>query len=133
MNRHYSAVADRAGHRCEYCLAPEEAFNFPFEVEHITPTARSGSPSDDNLALACRGCNLFKSDEVEGTDPETGIATRLFHPRRDRWNAHFRIEIDSWEIIGQTDVGRATVIRLQLNRPRQLSARRTWAAVGLFP
>ena len=35
MNPRYSAVAERAGHRCEYCGAPEVVFNFPFEVEHI--------------------------------------------------------------------------------------------------
>ena len=35
MNRFYSEVAERAGHRCEYCRAPEVVFNFPFEVEHI--------------------------------------------------------------------------------------------------
>jgi hypothetical protein len=35
MNPHYRVVAQRAGHRCEYCRAPEAVFNFPFEVEHI--------------------------------------------------------------------------------------------------
>ena len=37
MNDWYPLVAERAGHRCEYCLAPEAVFNFPFEVEHIFP------------------------------------------------------------------------------------------------
>jgi hypothetical protein len=32
MNPHYEVVALRAGHRCEYCHAPEAVFNFPFEV-----------------------------------------------------------------------------------------------------
>lgn len=92
MNRHYPAVADRAGHRCEYCHAPEEVFNFPFEVEHVVPVARGGTSDDSNLALACRGCNLFKSDGADGadgTDPETGVAARLFHPRRDVWEFTF--------------------------------------------
>ena len=31
MNPHYPLVAERAGHRCEYCHAPEVIFNFPFE------------------------------------------------------------------------------------------------------
>jgi len=30
MNPHYARVAQRAGHRCEYCRAPEAVFNFPF-------------------------------------------------------------------------------------------------------
>lgn len=28
MNPRYPAVAQRAAHRCEYCLAPEAVFNF---------------------------------------------------------------------------------------------------------
>lgn len=31
MNPLYPAVADRAGHRSEYCRAPEAVFNFAFE------------------------------------------------------------------------------------------------------
>ncbi len=45
MNRLYPLVAQRAGHRCEYCRAPEEIFSFPFEVEHINPKSRKG-PDD---------------------------------------------------------------------------------------
>lgn len=40
MNPHYPLVARRAGHRCEYCRAPEAVFNFPFEVERLA-TGRS--------------------------------------------------------------------------------------------
>ena len=39
MNPHYPEVALRAGHRCEYCYAPEAVFNLPLEVEHIVPLA----------------------------------------------------------------------------------------------
>jgi hypothetical protein len=53
MNPHYAQVALRAGHRCEYCHAPEAVFNFPFEVEHVVPFARPGSAEEANLALAC--------------------------------------------------------------------------------
>lgn len=37
MNSRYALVSARAGHRCEYCHAPEAIFNFPFEVEHALP------------------------------------------------------------------------------------------------
>jgi hypothetical protein len=40
MNKHYAEVANRAGHRREYCRAPEIILNLPFEVEHIVPTSR---------------------------------------------------------------------------------------------
>jgi len=60
MNPYYSAIAERANHRCEYCHAPELVFNFPFEVEHITPLSQQGTNDESNLALACRSCNLRK-------------------------------------------------------------------------
>ena len=75
MNPFYKQVADRAEHRCEYCRAPELAFNFPFEVEHIIPKSRQGLDVEWNLALACRSCNLHKGNRVSAIDPE---AKRLF-------------------------------------------------------
>jgi 5-methylcytosine-specific restriction endonuclease McrA len=80
MNPLYPLVAQRAGHRCEYCRAPEAIFNLPFEVEHIIPTSRNGSDGESNCALACRSCNLYKSDQLEGLDELTGEIVRLFHP-----------------------------------------------------
>src|SRR5436309_15110877 len=82
MNPHYRFVALRAGHRCEYCHAPEIVFNFPFEVEHIVPQAHGGPDADHNLALACHSCNLFKSDFETGPDEEAQVEVPLFHPRR---------------------------------------------------
>ena len=76
MNRHYEVVSERSQHRCEYCRAPEAMFNFPFEVEHIVPKSKMGSGELENLALSCRGCNLYKSDsmKIEGLSA-TGRAT----------------------------------------------------------
>lgn len=133
MNPRYPAVADRAGFRCESCHAPEVVFNAPFEVEHVRPKARGGGNELDNLALACRACNLFKSDLEAAADKESGLPTRLFDPRRDLWEQHFRIEWESGEIAGLTPIGRATVFRLQLNRPRHVNARRRWMRLELFP
>ena len=65
MNPRYALVAARAGHRCEYCQAPEAIFNFPFEVEHVVPPGKAGPDTEDNWALACRSCNLFKSDGLD--------------------------------------------------------------------
>ena len=90
MNRHYAGVAERAGHRCEYCHAPEAIFNLPFEVEHIVPKSQDGPDDESNQALACRACNLYKSDQQSGIDQPTQEVVRLFHPRRDRWDEHFR-------------------------------------------
>jgi 5-methylcytosine-specific restriction endonuclease McrA len=92
MNRHYAGVAERAGHRCEYCHAPEAIFNLPFEVEHIVPTSQDGPDDEFNQALACRACNLYKSDQQSGIDQTTREVVGLFHPRRDRWDEHFRVQ-----------------------------------------
>ena len=92
MNRHYAQVAERARHRCEYYHAREAIFNLPFEVEHIVPTSRGGPDDKSNLALACRACNVYKSDQLSGVDEATRELIPLFHPRRDHWEAHFRVE-----------------------------------------
>jgi hypothetical protein len=132
VNPLYPLVAARAGHRCEYCRAPEAIFNFPFEVEHIMPISRGGTDEQDNLALACRACNLRKADFVTGLD-EDGNAGRLFDPRRDLWDSHFRFDSGSGEIIGVSSVGSGTVARLKMNGELHLVARLQWMRLGLFP
>lgn len=89
MNPHYPLVSARARHVCEYCHAPEIVFNLPFEVEHITPRAHGGETTEDNLALACRSCNLYKADNVSAVDEATQQAVSLFNPRRAAWHEHF--------------------------------------------
>jgi len=133
VNPQYPAVAERAAYRCEYCHAPEIVFNFPFEVEHVLPQAHGGSDDLDNLALACRACNLFNSDFETGQDDESQSAVPLFHSRRDVWEQNFRVEAESAVLVGLTPAGRASVARLQMNRPQQLKARRRWILFGLFP
>jgi hypothetical protein len=133
MNPRYPLVASRAGHRCEYCRAPESIFNLSFEVEHIVPESREGSDDESNWALACRSCNVYKADRVEGLDELEQVAVRLFHPRRDRWEEHFVAEIQSAAIVGLTATGRVTVSALQMNREIQLVARRQWILLRLFP
>ena len=133
MNPLYSKVADRALHRCEYRHAPEAVFNFPFEVEHVYPQSYGGSDDQANLALACRSCNLFKSNTIEFLDSETQMVVPLFHPQQDKWDEHFRVVLATGEIIGLTPMGRATVQCLKLNSEVQQTARKQWARLGLFP
>lgn len=132
MNPHYRLVAERAGHRCEYCRAPEAIFNLQFEVEHIIPPGKGGRSMLDNLALSCRACNLFKSDHVESHDPVTGMVALLFDPRHGAWEEHFAVSTLG-EIVGQTPTGRATLLLLRMNETRQVIARQQWTALGLFP
>ena len=133
MKSLYPLVGDRAGHRCEYCHAPELVFNFPFEVEHITPIYRGGDHSESNLALACRSCNLRKGTRIAGTDAESSREVRLFNPRQDQWTDHFQVDIASGKVIGITSIGRATIACLEVNSQTQLAARRLWIQLNVFP
>lgn len=133
MNPAYGAIAERANHRCEYCQAPELVFNFPFEVEHVIPLARQGTNDATNLALACRSCNLRKGIRVRGSVQGSNQEVDFFHPRRDRWHEHFRIDLESAKIIGITAVGDVTVTYLEMNSSAQATARQLWIRLGLFP
>lgn len=133
MNPRYSLVATRAGHRCEYCRAPELVFNFPFEIEHITPLAHNGADEEFNWALACRSCNLRKGTHSGGIDPDEDVEVRLYHPRQDEWAEHFQVNTEVSEIQGRTPVGRATIERLRMNSGAQVNARREWMRLGLYP
>jgi hypothetical protein len=62
-----------------------------------------------------------------------GRAPRLFHPRQDSWGEHFEFDSETRSIRGKTQIGEATVARLQMNSPLQLEARRRWMQLGLFP
>lgn len=133
MNPHYPAVKRRADGRCEYCRAPETVFNCHFEVDHIQPLARGGATLLPNLALACSGCNNRKRAFERASDFETGAIVRLFNPRVDRWADHFHVDAESGEVLGLTPTGRATVDRLDMNNPNQLTARAIWIQLRLFP
>jgi hypothetical protein len=134
VNPNSVTVAERAGHRCEYCHAPEVIFNVPFEVDHIRPLAKEGADESANWALACRACNLRKSDAVEGIDPLTNQRVSLFNPRLHTWEDHFEVRREPpFRLEGKTPAGRATIERLQMNAALQIAARAQWVALGLFP
>jgi HNH endonuclease len=133
MNRFYTLVADRAGHRCEYCHAPELVFNFPFEIEHIIPTYLGGNDTDSNLALTCRSCNLRKGIRIAGIDPKSKNEIPLFNPRKDFWNQHFEVESNSGQLIGKTSTGELTIATLKMNSQTQVTARQIWVGLNLFP
>lgn len=104
-----------------------------FEVDHIRPTSRGGTEELDNLALACRVCNLRKYDYIEAIDPVTQKISRLFHPRQDNWSEHFAKPPDlPYHIVGKTQIGRVTVARLDMNSSLQSRAREYWVALNVF-
>ena len=126
-------VVARARYRCEYCLSPMHCNPDQPSIEHIEPSSRGGSDAPSNLALSCQGCNSFKHVAVSAEDPSTGLEVRLFHSRTDRWAEHFAWSDDQVSVIGRTPTGRATLSRLQLNRPGLLNQRRLLMLAGLHP
>ena len=133
MNRFYLKVSKRAGKICEYCLAPELALNFLFEVEHTIPRVLGGKTELENSALACRSCNIFKSDHLSGIN-ESGLNTeRLYNPRKDDWTEHFYIDLENFMILGLSEIGKGTINRLRLNNSLQIQAGKQWYRMELFP
>lgn len=74
---HRGAAVSRRGvfarddYRCQYCGDPADS------IDHVVPRSRGGAHSWDNVAAACRPCNLHKRDR---TPDEAGM--RLFRPCR---------------------------------------------------
>ena len=126
-------VAERADFCCEYCFSQEGYCPDPLNVEHIIPVVRQGSDAVANLAYSCQGCNNKKHAAVSAIDPMTGRRVRLFHPRKHDWDKHFIWSGDNLRIIGLTSIGRATVERLELNRPGVVNLRFALIQIGKHP
>src|SRR5437016_3775301 len=121
-------VRERASDRCEYCHLLQRYHELPFQIDHIIAKKHRGEEASENLALACYNCNVHKGPNVAGIDPKTQQVTRLFHPRRDSWQDHF-----FWvgpELVGKTDVGRATLEVLGANSEASVDLRRFVLALG---
>lgn len=58
------AVFARDDHRCQYCGAEADS------IDHVMPRSRGGEHVWENVAAACRRCNLYKRDR---TPDEAGM------------------------------------------------------------
>jgi hypothetical protein len=114
--------------RCSYCLTQEVNSGIALSFDHILPLSRGGTTSFENVCLACRSCNEFKSDQIQAIDPLTGGLVSLFHPRQQSWQEHFAWSEDGTRIEGRSAIGRATVLALQLSHATIVVARRRWVA-----
>jgi hypothetical protein len=124
-------VEARAEQRCEYCRMHQGLQGATFRIEHILPSSRGGASELNNLAWACPGCNLRESDRIQAVDPESGVNVPLFNPRMDQWEEHFRFE--GYHLVGQSAVGRATILLLDLNHDRRLRIRQAEELFDWFP
>jgi len=100
------------------------------EVEHIDP---NGGDVSNNLCLSCGNCNRSKGIATRGIAPETRVEVPLFNPRTQRWVEHFAWTENGTVIAGITDVGRATINRLKMNRDIVRVARTRWVISGYHP
>lgn len=126
-------VAEAARYRCGYCLSAQDVMGVKLHIEHILPLARGGQTIIDNLWLACPLCNAFKGTLVEAIDPSTNLNVSLYNPQTQNWREHFAWSDDGTLVIGQTPIGRATVLALRLNNDYLVPARRRWVAAGWHP
>jgi hypothetical protein len=124
-------VWERAGGCCEYCRMPQEYDAISFELEHIIAEQHGGPTAPSNLALACFACNRHKGPNLGGIDPRTRKKVWLFHPRRHKWQRHFRW--DGPVLVGRTPLGRATVVVLAINLPHRIRHRAQLITEGVFP
>jgi hypothetical protein len=124
-------VARRAESRCEYCLIRDEDSAFPHQVDHVVRRKHGGLSELENLAYCCVVCNRLKGTDVASIDMKSGAVIRLFHPRKDRWEEHFRV--DGALIDPVTSIGEATARILRLNIAARVAERRVLASLGRYP
>jgi hypothetical protein len=122
-------VRRRANDACEYCGLPQHASVLPHQIDHIIGRQHRGTDDVENLCLCCIRCNLKKGPNIASIDPNTGLVSALYHPRRHAWREHFAVVEAT--IIGLTAEGRTTVELMDMNneervRLRGVLLRRGW-------
>jgi hypothetical protein len=123
-------VRERARECCEYCLIPEALTLFTHALDHVIAEKHGGPTTAENLALSCAVCNGFKGSDLASVDPQTGAIVPLFHPRRDRWADHFRLQGGRIEPL--TPAGRVTARLLRFNDAERVEEREALVASGVL-
>jgi hypothetical protein len=100
-----------------------------FEVEHIHPLSLGDLTEFENLCLACLACNRHKANRIVGRTDD-GAESRLFHPQNDHWLNHLDWSMNDTMIVGLTDVGKATIHLLRMNRPQLVEVRLLWTILA---
>jgi hypothetical protein len=118
---------------CTYCKTAEALTATTFEIEQINPRASGGATVFENLCLACPSCNRYKATRQTAIDPLTQEEVSLFHPHQEVWADHFVWNERSDEILGLTEIGRATITALKMNREALVRVRRMWVQLGEHP
>jgi hypothetical protein len=122
-------VIERARRRCEYCLVHEDNAGFPHQIDHIISRKHGGSSGFGKLAYACILCNRYKGTDIASID-RSGRPIRLFDPRRDPWDEHFKL--DGPIIQPLTPIGEVSARMLRLNAAERVIERRLFQALGSY-
>ncbi|WP_037300838.1 HNH endonuclease [Runella limosa] len=124
-------VSLRAGFKCEYCLIPEFFLATTFHIDHIRSQKHGGKTTIENLAYTCPHCNQNKGSDVATFIGESEQLIRFFNPRTDTWYDHF--QLINGEIVGVTEIGKATVIILHFNQTERVILRANLIEIGMYP
>jgi hypothetical protein len=124
-------VFERDGGRCRYCGLAQFGQAAVFHVNHIIPRSKGGPTEEANLALQCPHCSLRKADKTIAADPEDGSPVPLYHPLRQKWEEHFRLDVGGL-VHGKTPTGRATIEALRMNDSLPRIARSVQIRLGLL-
>lgn len=117
---------------CEFCRIAEGVRLTKFQIDHIIPIKHGGEDVIDNLCLACLECNSYKGANVAGLDPLTKDATKLFDPRHQKWDEHFKINSDA-TLSGLTPEGRTTILVLRINDNERVKQRLGELKLDAYP
>lgn len=123
-------VAQRAGIRCEYCLIHLDDASFAHEIDHILSRQHGGETIAENLAFACMICNRLKGTNLTSVS-SSGEIKRLFNPRLDDWQDHFKLE--GGIIQPLSTIGEVTARLLRLNDADRVVERLRFQGRGSYP
>ena len=124
-------VQSRASDRCEYRLLALSEAGLPHEIDHVISRKHGGASDPENLAFACYLCNRYKGSDSASLDPATGELVRLYDPRKDRWDEHFRIVGPVVEPL--TSIGAVTAQLLRLNVTDRVVERQLLQSLNRYP
>lgn len=124
-------VAERAGHRCEYCRVLAYLSAFDYHVDHIIGIQHGGPNSLNNLAYVCSPCNWKKGPNISTILEFDGPLIALFNPRKQDWFDHFGTK--NGVLIPQTFIAEATIKLLELNQPNKIEERYELLLAGFYP
>jgi HNH endonuclease len=124
-------VIDRADRLCEYCLIHADDTILGCSIDHVISLKHRGPNDASNLAYACIFCNRYKGSDIGSIIWETQEFVRFYHPRRDAWGEHFRLDITT--ITPISSIGEVTARILGLNDRDRLLERQVLINRGLYP